>query len=116
MINKKNNDEKCFKWAVIAALHHEDIKLHPERISLLQHYEGHYNWNGLEFPLAIQKIGKFERNNPGIAINVLFNKKENIYTAQRSELNRKCCKQANLLMIVDAESRYYTTIKNIARL
>ena len=38
VINPKNNGEKCFKWAVIAALHHEDIKHHPERITLLQHY------------------------------------------------------------------------------
>ena len=34
-INPKNNDEQCFKWTVIAALHHEDIKYHPERIGML---------------------------------------------------------------------------------
>ena len=33
----KNNDERCFKWAVIAALHHGEIEHHPERISVLQH-------------------------------------------------------------------------------
>ena len=32
----KNNNEQCLKWAVIAALHHEEIKEHLERISLLQ--------------------------------------------------------------------------------
>ena len=97
VINPKNNDEKCFKWAVIAALHHEDIKHHPERTSLLQHYEGQYNWNELEFSLAIQRISKFERNNPRIAVNVLFNKKGCIYTACRSELNGNCRKQVNLV-------------------
>ena len=30
MINRQNKDKDCFKWAVIAALHHEDIKHHPE--------------------------------------------------------------------------------------
>ena len=36
----QNNDEKCFKWSVIAALHQEEkIKHHPERNSLIQHYE-----------------------------------------------------------------------------
>ena len=34
VINPQNNDEECFKWAVIAALHHKDIKRHPERITL----------------------------------------------------------------------------------
>ena len=39
VINPKNNDEKFFKWAVVSALHHEDIKQHSERISLLKYYE-----------------------------------------------------------------------------
>ena len=87
-----------------------------QRISKLQHNEDQHNWNELEFPLAIQKIGKFERNNPGIAVNVLFNKKQSIYTARRSELNGKCSKQVTLLMVVDGEDRHYTAIKNISRL
>ena len=66
----------------------EEIKKDHQRISKLSPYEDQYNWNGLEFALAIQKIDKFERNNPGIAVNVLFNKKESIYTHRWSELNR----------------------------
>ena len=56
MINPKYKDRQGCKWAVIAVLHTEDIKHHPERISLLQYYEDRYNWQGLEFSLAIQKI------------------------------------------------------------
>ena len=77
--------------AVIEALHHKGIKHHPERISLLRPYENQYNWKGLEFPVSIKKIDKFEKNNPGIAVNVLFcNKKspkKDIYTARRSGRN-----------------------------
>ena len=29
VINSQNKDEECFKWAVIAALHHEEIKHNP---------------------------------------------------------------------------------------
>ena len=29
VINPQNKDEECFKWAVIAALHHEEIKHNP---------------------------------------------------------------------------------------
>ena len=43
VINPKSNDEKCFKWAVIAALHHEEIPKDPQRISKLHHYEDRYN-------------------------------------------------------------------------
>ena len=118
VINPQNKDEECFKWAVDAALHHEDIQHHPERIILLRSYEKQYNWKGVEFPVFIKKIDKFEKNNPGIAVNVLFsnNKNQNIYTARRSERNVKCKKQVNLLMIVDGEKRHYTTIKFISRL
>ena len=61
MINPQNKDEECFKWAVIEALHHEDIKHHPERISLLRSYEKQNKWKGLEFPVLIKKIDKFEK-------------------------------------------------------
>ena len=118
VINPQNKDEECFKWTVIEALHHEEIKHHPERISLLWAYENQYNWKGLEFPVSIKKIDKFEKNNPGIAVNVLFsnNKNQNIYAARRSERNVKCKKQVNLLRIVDGEKRQCTTIKSISRL
>ena len=83
-------------------------------------YENQYNWEGLEFPVSIKKIDKFEKNNPGIAVNVLFSnrksQKKNLYTVRRSGRNMKCKNQANLLMIVDGEKRHYTTIKNIPRL
>ena len=68
----------------------------------------------------IKNIDKFEKNNPGIAVNVLFsnkkNQKKNIYTVRRSKHNVKCKKQVNLLMVVDGEERHYTAIKSISRL
>ena len=39
VINKKKNNEQCFKWVVIALFHHEDITHHPKRISIPQYYE-----------------------------------------------------------------------------
>ena len=70
-------------------------------------YEKQYNWEGLEFPVLIKKIDKFEKNNPDMAVNVLFSnkksQKKNIYAVRRSGRNVKCKKQVNLLMIVDGE-------------
>ena len=77
VINPQNKDEECFKWAVIAALHHEDIKKDYQRISRLRSYENQHNWKGFEFPVSIKKIDNFERNNPGIAVNVFSCKKKN---------------------------------------
>ena len=47
---------------------------------------------------------------------MFFNKRERMYTAPRSELNKKCSKQVNLLMVVDEVNRHSTTTNNISRL
>ena len=67
--------------------------------------------------MSIKNI-KFEKNNPGIAVNVLFSKKksQDIYTVHRSKHNVKCKNQVNLLVIEDGEKRHFTGIKNISRL
>ena len=41
--NPQNKDEKCFKRAITEAIHHEEIKLNPERISLQRPYETQNN-------------------------------------------------------------------------
>ena len=83
VINTQSKDEECFKWAVIAALHQEEIRKDHQRISRLRPYENQYNWKGLEFPVWIEKIE--QKNNPGIAVNVLFSQKksQNISTVPR---------------------------------
>ena len=35
-INPKNNDDKCFQYALTVALNHEQIKSQPERISKIK--------------------------------------------------------------------------------
>ena len=47
VINPQNKDEACFKWAVITALNHEEIKKDDQRISRLRPYENQHNWKGL---------------------------------------------------------------------
>ena len=120
VINPQNKDEECFKWAVIEALHHEEIKHNPERISLLRPYENQHNWKGLEFPVSIKKIDKFEKSSLRITVNVLFSNKKSpkkdIYTVRRSDRNVKCEKQVNLLMIENGEKRHYTANKSISML
>ena len=43
-INPKNNDDKCFQYAVAVALNHEQIKSHPEIISNIKTFIDQYNW------------------------------------------------------------------------
>ena len=61
MIDPQNKDEECFKWAVIAALHHEDIKHHPERNGLLRSYEKQYNWKDSSFQYRLRRLISLKR-------------------------------------------------------
>ena len=124
VINPQNQkDEECFKWAVIAALHHEEIDFHPERISKLKPYSDLYNWKGLKFPVAVNQIEKFEKNNLDIAVNVLYlhspkegKIRDKIAILRRSDGNTSRSKVVNLLLITDGEKRHYTAIKSLSRL
>ena len=42
-INPKNKDNECFKYAVIVALHHQEIERNPQRISELKPFVNRYN-------------------------------------------------------------------------
>ena len=63
IINPQNNDEECFKWAVITALEWTDIKSQHERMLNLRKFANNYDWSGLEFPVSIKDIREFEINN-----------------------------------------------------
>ena len=43
-------DNKCFKYAITAALNYNEIPNHPERISNLISFFDQYNWKVIEFP------------------------------------------------------------------
>ena len=61
LINSKNEEDKeCFKWAILTALHHENIYSHPERILKDRRFEDDYDWRGLEFPIVLNKISIFD--------------------------------------------------------
>lgn len=69
IINVENvNDEYCFKWTVLSALFPRERN--PQRCSVYREYEDRVNFIGLEFPMKLSKISKFEEMNPTISINV----------------------------------------------
>ena len=111
---KSEKDEECLKWAVTTALHHKEIKSHPECITNIKRYANNYSWSGLEFLVAINKINEFEKNND-IAVNVLSIKGQKPYICRLLKYNdRKNI--VNLLLITNGEKRHYTAIKSLSRL
>ena len=64
VINMKNEDEYCFKWAVTRALN--PVEKHPERITEeLREQAEELNWAGIIFPTPCSEkyFEKFGRNN-----------------------------------------------------
>ena len=50
-MNPKNNDYKCFQYAVTLALNLDKINNHPERISKVKPFIEQYNWKDWIFHL-----------------------------------------------------------------
>ena len=91
-INPKNNDDKCFQYALAVALNHEQIKKDSPRISKIKPFIDQHNWKEISFPSHNKDWKKFESNNKSIALNILYmpyNTKE-IGHACKSKHNLKC--------------------------
>jgi hypothetical protein len=68
VINIKNEDEMCFKYAVTRALHPVEKKANVVS-KILRKQTEEYNWEGLTFPVAVKDVKIFSKNND-IGVNV----------------------------------------------
>ena len=53
----------CFQYAITAALNHQNIGHHTDRISELRPFINSYNWKDIEFPSNSKDWRTFEENN-----------------------------------------------------
>ena len=116
-INPKNNDDKCFQYAVTLALNLDNIDNHPKRLSKIKPFINQYNWKDIDFPPTNKDWRKLELNND-IALNILYiphNTKKTQRT-YRSKNNLTCNKQIILLMITDGKKWHYLAVKNLSGL
>ena len=110
IVNPHNDDEECFKWSVIAA---ENVGMkYPQRVSNLRKFMDNYDWSGLEFPVSIKDIGKFETKN-NISVNVLAVEGRDVYIHRKGQ---RVGREINLLMVSEDGIRHYTAIKSLSRL
>ena len=118
IINPKNYDDKCFQYALVVALSHEQIKNHPERISKTKPFIDQYNWKEIDFLLHKKDWKKFELNNKSIALNILcvpYNARE-IRHAYKSKYSLNRENQVILLMITDGKKWHYLAVKSLRAL
>ena len=112
IINPKNSDMECFKWAVIAAMKWKDIGDHPKRISKLRRYEDDFDWSKVKFPASFRDIKRFESRNE-ITINILAFENKKVYICRKG---REYDRVANLMLITDLNNKHYVAIKSLRKL
>ena len=111
IVNPHNDDEECFKWSVITA---ERVGMKDaQRVSNLRKFTDNYDWSGLEFPVSIKDIGKFENRN-NISVNVLAVEGRDLYIHGKGR--RMMGREINLLMVSEDGINHYTAIKSLSRL
>ena len=114
IINMENKNDKCFLWCVLRYLHPREK--HSSRINDLREYENDLNFKGIDFPIRVKDIQKFENQNQNLpGINVFsVNDNNKIYPLR---INKKDCqKTIDLFLFSKDEKEHYCLIKNFSRL
>jgi len=70
------------------------------------------NFKGIEFPMSLQAIDKFERLNPEISVHVFgFDNISKVYRLRMSKFKRQ--KEIDLMLL---KNKHYCLVKNLSRL
>ena len=115
IINMKNEDNRCFTWCVLRALY--PVKSGKNRIDkTLKSKIETLNTTGIEYPVSLSDIKKFECLNSNISITVFgYNERDKVYPLRISEYNNKSCK-IKLLLIEKGGVSHYCLINEFSRL
>ena len=106
-INVQNDDNKCFKWAVLSALvAYANINVHhSDRVSEYKKYEKRFklDFTGIDFPVSPCQIPKFEiQNNISINVYVLKFERRKFRVLPLQITMRKRDPHVNLLLIEES--------------
>ncbi|CAB4024062.1 Gastrula zinc finger, partial [Paramuricea clavata] len=112
IVNIKNTDNKCFMWSVLAALHPIEYNRKPERLHHYKEFENVLDFSGIEFPVTIDKIGKFESQN-NISVNV-FGFEDVLFPIRITKEHFDT--HVNLLLYYQGTTRHYCLIKDLNKL
>lgn len=115
ILNPRNlSNNKCFKYAILAryvsGFHCERVDKRYKKLNNM------FNFNKIVFPMQLKQITKFEKNNPGVSVNVYgLNEAENVYPLRVCDI--ELVNHFDLLLISDNKGRsHYTYIKDLSRL
>ncbi|XP_071056220.1 uncharacterized protein [Onthophagus taurus] len=114
ILNIHNNDNLCFIYCILAGMY----KMYSREIASYSHFniEKMFNLAGIQFPIKLADIHKFEKQNPSISVNVFgFNDNLEIegpyyHTNQIKEIH------CNLLILENDNLHHYCLIQDLSSL
>lgn len=92
VLNIQNNDEYCFLWCIVAALNPCAANLNPIRTSSYPHFSTVLNYEGIDFPMRLKNLKKFEHMN-NISVN--------IFTVEKKQILPVCLSEQDFLIRVN---------------
>uniref|UniRef100_A0A0R3QJ68 OTU domain-containing protein n=1 Tax=Brugia timori TaxID=42155 RepID=A0A0R3QJ68_9BILA len=80
IININNEDNKCFVYSILSYFYKEDrhkrhlISTYRDIDAVLAYIDALFgiklNFSGLQFPVSLHQVHKFEKNNPRVSVNI----------------------------------------------
>ena len=114
IINVKNKDNKCFLWCVLRALHPKANN--AERVDKeLKAKENTLNMMGIDYPVSLKDLNKFEKQNPSIPITVFGYEGKSVYPL-RNSVNTGRDYDIILMLIEEGGVKHYCLVYSIERL
>ncbi len=125
VINIKNSDNQCFLWSVIAGVFGDPKAYNLQRVAQYRQWEGEFDLTGIEMPMALKDIPKFERcNDISVSVYGYKESKKNTDGVVEEEgfaytlrvVKEVKPRHVNLLLISNDDTNHYCLIKNFSRL
>ena len=112
-INMKNSDNRCFLWCVFRALNPKDD--HPVRLDTkLREKENTLDMKGIEYPVSLKDITKFEKQNPTISVTVFRYERKSVYPLRSSDCADRDHKI--IFLLIEGGVKHYCLVKSLSRL
>ena len=114
IINIQNKDQNCFIWCILRYLYPNEK--YATKLTDLKKYEFSLNTEGIDFPMKLKNISKFEKLYPSLPGITVFSVNDNkkFYPLRMAE--KDCLNTIDLFFYEEDGVSHYSLIKNFTRL
>ena len=110
-----HDDENCFQYSVLCGMNIINTSANKSRPSLYKPYLNMLNMDGIQTPVPLSSIDKFEMQNPDVSVNVLYLDERDIVPIRTSKFNQRKY-HVNLLMLTNEDKFHYVSVQSLSRL